>query len=234
LLVITDMNTLQIFFLAAVISFTAVSCMSSEKAFHLASAKGPFDAIIVPGVPYDTAWSRTMKGRVLWSHYLFNEGIAKNIIYSGSAVYTPFVEGIIMSEYGKAMGIPAANIYSETRAEHSTENLHYSIKLAKANGFKNIALATDPYQNVMLKSFAKRKKMEVTFIPFITDTLDYYYRDFDVMINPSPAKVSQFTALPDRESFFKRLMGTMGFNIKEVEEDEKVISAPVVTISNPE
>lgn len=229
------MNTLQFFIISVLISITAVSCVSSEKAFHQAIAEGPYDAIIVPGVPFDTAWSRTMKGRVLWSHFLFSEGHTKNIIYSGSAVYTPYVEGIIMSEYGKAMGIPAANIYSETRAEHSTENLFYSIKLAKANGFKNIALATDPYQNVMLKSFAKRKNMEVTFIPFITDTLDFYYRDFDVKINPSPAKVTDFTALPDRESFFKRLMGTMGFNIKEEQsQNENVVSAPVVTISNPE
>lgn len=228
------MNTLQILLIAVAISLTTASCTSSEKAFRLASAKGPFDAIIVPGVPYDTAWSRTMKGRVLWSHYLFNEGITKNIIYSGSAVYTPFVESIIMSEYGKAMGIPAANIYSETRAEHSTENLFYSLELAKANGFKNVALATDPYQNVMLKSFAKRRNMDVTFLPFLTDTLDYYYRDFDVKINPSPAKVSQFTSLPDRENFFKRLMGTMGWNIKEVEQPQNMLPTRVVTISNPE
>ena len=229
------MNTLQFFFFSIVISMIAVSCASSEKAFYQAAAKGPFDAIIVPGVPYDTAWSRTMKGRVLWSHYLFTEGHTKNIIYSGSAVYTPFVESIIMSEYGKAMGIPAENIYAETRAEHSTENLFYSIEIAKANGFKKVALATDPYQNVMLKSFAKRKNIDVSFIPFITDTLAHYYRGFDVKINPAVAKVHEFTALPDRESFFKRLMGTMGFNIKDDEvPNQKMVSAPVVTISNPE
>lgn len=229
------MNTLQFFVISVVISIMTLSCKSSEKAFFQATAKGPFDAIIVPGVPYDTAWSRTMKGRVLWSHYLFTEGHTKNIIYSGSAVYTPFVESIIMSEYGKAMGIPAENIYAETRAEHSTENLFYSIEIAKANGFKNVALATDPYQNVMLKSFAKRKNIEVSFIPFITDTLAHYYQDFDIKINPASARVQEFTALPDRESFFKRLMGTLGFNIKEEEmPNQKMVSAPVVTISNTE
>jgi hypothetical protein len=95
-------------------------------------------------------------------------------------------------------------------------------------------LATDPYQNVMLKSFAKRKNLEVSFIPFITDTLVHYYQDFDVKINPASARVQEFTALPDRESFFKRLLGTMGFNMKDEEPTHKLVSAPVVTISNPE
>jgi len=38
----------------------------------------PFDAIIVPGVPYDGEnWSGTMKIRVHWSKYLYDQGYTK-------------------------------------------------------------------------------------------------------------------------------------------------------------
>ena len=61
-----------------------------------------YDAIIVPGVPYDgNKWTRTMKGRVYWAKHLYEEGIAKNIIFSGSSVYTAYYEAEIMKDLGK-------------------------------------------------------------------------------------------------------------------------------------
>jgi len=229
------MNRYYFLLLSAVLAFSGTACKSTEKNFLEVSSKGPYDVIIVPGVPFDTAWSRTMKGRVLWSYHLYKSGIAKNVIYSGSAVYTPYVEGIIMAEYGKALGIPAQHIFSETNAEHSTENLFYSLQIAEEKGFNKIALATDPYQSVMLKSYAKRKGMDVSFIPFIVDTLSHYYSDVDAVINPSPAYVKSFVALPDRESWFKRLMGTMGYNVREDNRQEEVVlDYGVKTISNRE
>jgi len=189
-------------------------CQSSVKTFQANVHKAPFDAIIVPGVPYDTAWSRTMKGRVLWSYHLYTTGVAKNIIYSGGAVYTPYVESRIMAEYAKALGIPETHIFTEENAEHSTENLSYSMAIAQKHGFTNVALATDPYQNVMLRSFGRRKNLPVTHLPFITDTLEKYSH-IEVVIDPTPAYRHNFVSLPDREGFFKRLMGTMGFNLKD-------------------
>src|SRR5438067_574875 len=67
------------------------------------SSINSFDAIIVPGVPFENGrWSQTMKSRVGWSYYLYRKGIAKNIIYSGAAVYSPYVEARIMALYGEA------------------------------------------------------------------------------------------------------------------------------------
>ena len=208
------MTTLHYFILSLFLATILVSCKSPEKIYAANIKDAPYDAIIVPGVPYDTAWSRTMKGRVLWSYHLYKNGIAKNIIYSGSAVYTPYVESRIMAEYAKALGIPETHIFTEENAEHSTENLSYSLAIAQAKGFENIALATDPYQNAMLQSFGRRKNLSVTFLPFITDTLEQYSH-IDVVIDPAPAYRQNFVALPDREGFFKRLMGTLGFNVKD-------------------
>src|SRR6185437_15788419 len=108
---------------------TLISCSFSSKAtkklYQQALEKKPYDVIIVPGVPFQNGlWDRVMKGRVYWSKYLFERGITRNIIYSGSDVYTPYVEGEIMALYAVALGIPKAHVFSETRAEHSTGNVY--------------------------------------------------------------------------------------------------------------
>lgn len=177
----------------------------------------PFDAIIVPGVPYDTGWSQVMKMRVLWSVDLYKKGIAKKVIYSGSAVYTPYVEADIMALYAQKLGVDPDDIIIENRAEHSTENLWYGYDLAQEHGLENIALATDPFQNAMLKSFANRKDIPMDFVPVIIDQLKPIFEKTTVTIDPTSAYVNDFVALPDRESRTKRWMGTMGLNIKKEE-----------------
>lgn len=172
-----------------------------------------YDAIIVPGVPYnDTYWTQILLGRIYWSHYLFQQGITKNIIYSGSAVYTPFVEAEIMALYGKALGIPEGNIYTETNAEHSVENVYYSFEIAKKHGFKKVALATDPFQSRMMKGPSKRMKIDIDFIPFSIEILDTMeMKDFP--IDSEKAYVENFISIEERENFFQRLRGTIGRNI---------------------
>ena len=193
--------------LIAIISIA--SCGSTRKAFVKAQPKMPFDAIIVPGVPFDTAWSQTMKLRVLWSYHLYNRGLTKNIIFTGSAVYSPYIESRIMAEYAKKLGVPEENIFTEEQAEHSTENVFYSYYMGKDLGFENIAVATDPFQSKMVKSFAKKKKLNVAFVPAIFDTLQAYYPETNVTIDPTWAEVENFVALPDRENFWKHFAGTM-------------------------
>lgn len=212
------MKRLALFTLIMVIiSFLTVSCLkrSAEKTFNENLTNKPYDAIIVPGFPYeDTTWHEVMMIRVYWSHYLYENKITKNIIYSGSAVYSPYVESKIMKEYGIALGIPSEHIFTDTLAEHSTENVYYSYKLAKNLGFKKIALATDPFQATMLKSFVKQKKLDVDFLPIVFDTL----REMDKpepVIDPSGAFVKDFEPLKEREGFFKRIGGTMGKNIND-------------------
>lgn len=173
-----------------------------------------YDAIIVPGVPYnDEYWTKVLMGRIYWSLHLFKTGKTKNIIYSGSAVYTPYIESKIMAMYGKALGIPEHNIYVETRAEHSVENVYYSYQLAQQLGFKKIALATDPFQSRMMKGPSKRMNVNIDFIPFSVDVLDTLQIQ-DITIPHQEAYVEDFVSLEERENFFQRLRGTFGKNIK--------------------
>jgi uncharacterized SAM-binding protein YcdF (DUF218 family) len=195
------------------------SCTFSKKACRNMleeSIQKPYDIVIVPGVPFeDSTWSWVMKGRVYWSKYLYDKGITKNVIYSGSAVYTPYVESEIMAMYAEALGIQKENIFMETLAEHSTENVYYSYKMARNLGFERIALATDPFQTKMLKRFAKKiVSRNVGLIPFVTDTLFMMEPDMvDPEIDYQKAFVKDFTPLPERENFRERFRGTRGLDI---------------------
>jgi len=181
-----------------------------------------FDALIVPGVPfYGEAWDSTMKARVLWSTVLFKQGLAKNIIYSGGAVYSPYYEAKIMGLYAIELGVPEQNIYYDTSAEHSTENIYFSYELARRLGFKTLALATDPGQSALLKRFTrKRFGTPIHHLPFVEDTL-WKYNHLEPTINPESAKVQDFTSITTRETFWKRLGGTIGKNIPWSDMDTK-------------
>lgn len=214
------MRRIILFMLPAAVVLGALSCSYSAKAtrqlLQKAKSSGPFDVIIVPGVPFENGkWNRTMKGRIYWSKYLFDKGIAKNVMYSGSAVYTAYYEAEIMAMYAKAIGIPAKNIYTETKAEHSTENAYYGYKKAQQLGFEHIALASDPFQTKLLRRYVRKKvNSEMSFIPMVIDTMKVIE---PAMIDPDikyqEAFKPNFISIKERESFWKRLKGTLRGNI---------------------
>jgi uncharacterized SAM-binding protein YcdF (DUF218 family) len=200
--------------------FIASSCYYSGKAtkklLKKAEASEPYEIIIVPGVPlYDGKWNRTMKGRVYWSKYLYDKGIAKNIMYSGASVYSPYYEAEVMKLYAIAIGIPADHIYTEKKAEHSTENAYYSYKYARKLGFNRIALASDPFQTRTLRGFVrKRLSSDIGFIPFVVDTLKVIDPTMiDPAIDYAKAYNKNFVSIKERDSFWKRIHGTLWGNM---------------------
>jgi hypothetical protein len=194
-------------------------CIYSSKMQHSlfrSIENKQFDVIIVPGSPFENAlWDRSMKGRVYWAKYLYDKGIAKNIIFSGAAVYSPYYEGKIMALYAAALGIPAEHIYTEIKAEHSTENIYYSYKLAKKLGFNRIALASDPFQTKMLRKYIRKKvSADVPVIPFVVDTLKIIEPGMiDPPIDYQQAFKKDFIPLTKRENVWKRWRGTRGKNV---------------------
>jgi uncharacterized SAM-binding protein YcdF (DUF218 family) len=207
-------------FIMILIPFIFNSCYysrkSAQKLFDASKAE-VFDVVVVPGVPFEKGkWSKTMKGRVYWSWFLYNKGIAKNVMYSGSAVYSPYYEGIIMAMYAQALGIPRENIFYETDAEHSTENIYYSYQKAKKLGFEKVALASDPFQTRSLKRFTrKRVSPDIVLLPMVSDTMKVLKDKMkDPDIDSGKAFKTDFISIRKREGFFKRLRGTLGRNIK--------------------
>ncbi len=172
-----------------------------------------YDAVIVPGIPFNAPyWDRVMMMRVIWAVHLYKRGLTKNIIMSGSSVYTPYVEAKIMKLYAEALGVPVENVFVEEKAEHSTENIWYGFKLGRSMGFNNIALASDPFQTNLLYRFGKKRIKELAFLPVLFDTLRTLSHDTPT-INFEPHKIQNFVSLPNRESKWERLRGTWGKHI---------------------
>ncbi|HVE00025.1 MAG TPA: YdcF family protein [Cytophagaceae bacterium] len=210
--------------LAGVLNSCVFFGPSKNELFSVAVRKQPYDVIIVPGIPHDTIsdrWDLALKGRIYWAKFLYDKGMTKNIIFSGGAVYTPYIESEIMARYATSLGIPKKHIFTETKAEHSTENIYYSYYLAKRLGFQKIAVATDPFQAKLLRRYPKKMKMKLDFIPFVIDSLKTIDKSGFVKLSAQERKVPNFVSIADRQSRFKRFLGTLGKNITIDEADER-------------
>jgi uncharacterized SAM-binding protein YcdF (DUF218 family) len=193
----------------------------AKKSYADAKKQKPYDVIIVPGVPYEGEnTTGVMKMRLFWAKHLYDSGYAKNIIFSGSSVYSPYVEGIVLKIMADSLGIPPDRTFSETKAEHSTENVYYAWKMAKSMGFNKIALATDPFQAGMLRSFMRRYCPGMKAIPIIFDTMDIDEKKLP-KINLQPAYVKNFIPITKRESFWERFRGTLGKKVKKEALDQQ-------------
>ncbi len=173
-----------------------------------------FDVAIVPGYPYNGhRWDTVMKCRVLWAYILYKNGVVRNFIFSGGAVYSPYVEGLVMAEYARAIGIPAENIFVDSLAEHSTENVYFAYTQARNKGFKSIALVTDPFQSRMLNAFTRRRfQTPIRHLPFVLDSIRRY-NAVNPVVNMQPAYRPHAVPINEREGLWKRFRGTMGANI---------------------
>ena len=198
--------------------FIASSCSvfipTSRRLFNESVLKSSqVDAIIVPGFPFnEPEWDRVMLMRVTWAVHLYNKGFTKNIIMSGSAVYSPYVESEIMKLYAVALGVPAENVFIEKEAEHSVENVWNSYRMGKQMGFNDIALASDPFQTRMLYRFCKKRLKKITFLPVIFDTLKTLPH-ITPKIDYSNLKIENFESLTAKQNWWTRLRGTRGKNI---------------------
>jgi len=202
-------------FITLIISSCTFFRPSPSTLFKRALKNQPYDVIIVPGVPYNgKTWSTAMKGRVIWASYLIRKGIAKNVIFSGGAVYSPYVEAKVMALFAEQLGVPKEKILVEDKAEHSTENIYNSYHMAKEKGFTKMAVASDPFQSNLLMGFTKRRfKLPIAHIPFIIDTLTTIH-NVSPQINADSAKVKDFKSIIETQSKWYRFQGTRGKNIK--------------------
>lgn len=196
------------------------SCMmlQSNGIYKQEKKNGAFDAVIIPGVPYqDSAFLNVMNLRVRWAEYLYKNGMTKHIIFSGSAVYTPYVEAYVMGLMAKKLGLPDSIIFYETKAEHSTENLYYGYHLAQSLGFKRIAVASDPMQTYLLSQSNEQFKItDIHFMPMSRDFMKSTRGLAPIEVDASSLRINEgFVALPDRKNSRQRFRGTLGNGVRK-------------------
>ena len=153
--------------------------------YEYANEVKPFDVLVVPGTPYyQEGMTETMLYRLLWAEHLYKNGFAKNIIFSGAAVYTPFVEGCIMKQYAMQLGIPENKIIVEPKAETSVDNIYYANLQARELELKDLLVATDTYQSLRYARFQKKTNIQFNMTPMQLDSINLDFR-FKTAINDS-------------------------------------------------
>lgn len=187
-----------------------------RKLLQKAELVKPIDVAIVPGLPlYHGEIDTLLKSRMLWSAYLYKKGIVSNVLFSGDAVYTPWMEGPSMALCAEQIGIEKQHIIIDTIAEHSTENLYYGYALAKKLGYKTIAIATDPFQCALLHKYARKHFNEtIYFIPIIYDSIRPLM-GIKMEIDTTLTLKKNFISIDQRLDYKNRMQGTRGKNIKK-------------------
>ena len=137
----------------------------------------------------------------------------KNIIVSGSAVHTPYVESKVYALYLIELGINPDHIIIEDRAEHSLENVFYSMEIAKAHGFERVAVVSDKAHSFMMKYLAKKfdHEIDADFIPAKWRyVIRKYWNKFDLNIDYSKAYQKGFVPMAVKKTETQRKVGTSG------------------------
>lgn len=192
--------------------------LTGLSAFTTAEAKEMpkvYDAVIIPGYPFqpDGKMNAIYRLRLAWAFELYQTGRTQYIILSGGAVHSPYVEAEIFALYLMAKGIPAEALILERNAEHSMENVFYSMEIAEKYGFEEVAVATDMWQSGMIQMIGKIKGhdlSEVDFLPAKFRIVNKYWKSFKVDIDHELAFREVFIPLKERKDKQTRRMGTHG------------------------
>ena len=174
-----------------------------------------YDAIIVPGYPFSPngKMNPMYKIRLYWAYHLYKNGKVKNIIVSGSAVHTPYVESKVYALYLIELGIDPDHIIIEDRAEHSMENVFYSMEIAKAHGFERVAIVSDKAHSFMIKYLANKfdHDIDADFLPARWRyVIRKYWNKFDLNIDYAKAYQPGFVPMAVKKTETQRKVGTSG------------------------
>lgn len=217
-----------------IIAFSLLINLSTSSGQQISKDKESivYDAIIVPGFPFDDDEGRMnafQRWRLFWAHHLYKTGKTRHIIVSGSAVHTPYVEAEIFAKFLVELGVDPHHIIIENKAEHSTENVFYSLELAKLHGFEQVVVATDPLQTMMLQFLMRKMDVKVEYLPADLSVIgQMYWRQFNMSIDGTDAFVHNFVPLKKRESRKERMRGTRGDRYL----DSMIDDQPPISLNN--
>ncbi|MFM1875430.1 MAG: hypothetical protein RL266_1167 [Bacteroidota bacterium] len=186
-----------------------------------------YDAVIIPGFPFDPdgKMNAIYRMRLAWAYELYETGRTQHIILSGGAVHSPYYEAEIFALYLIEKGVPAEALILERNAEHSLENVFYSMEIAEKYGFEEVAVATDMWQSGMIQFIAKLEghdMSKVDFVPAKFSVVNRYWKSFEFEIDHELAFSEDFVPLFDRKDKKVRRQGTHGLLWKP--SDEVVLS----------
>lgn len=112
----------------------------------------PHDVIIVLGCPNDDdgAPSACQEKRADIAVGLMNAGFGHRFITSGAAAHNAYVEADTLRDLLLMRGVPADDVFTEERAEHTDENIYYSTQIMLSHGWTNAVVVSDDPGHLML------------------------------------------------------------------------------------
>jgi hypothetical protein len=202
------MKRLTLLLLTVLISVCSLEAMAKKE--HKI-----YDAVMIPGFPFDPdgKMSAIYRMRLAWAYELYETGRTQYIILSGGAVHSPYVEAEIFAMYLMGKGIPADKIILERKAEHSMENVFYSMEIAEKYGFEKVAVATDMWQSGMIQFLGMLEKHDlskVDFVPARFSIVNRYWKSFEFEVDHQLAFKEEFVPLVARKDKQTRRKGTHG------------------------
>ena len=114
------------------------------------------DAIVVLGAAqYDGKPSPVLKARLDQATYLWNEGLADNVIVTGGKQEGDrFTEAEASHMYLEGQGIPTERIFEEEEGTTTLESLEKVREIADSNGIDSVLVVSDPLHSERVKRMA--------------------------------------------------------------------------------
>ena len=212
------MKNAALLFLSVLLVFTVSDVFAKKQ-------PKSYDAVIIPGFPFnpDGKMNAIYRLRLAWAFELYETGRTQHIILSGGAVHSPYCEAEIFALYLIEKGVPAEALILERNAEHSLENVFYSMEIAEKYGFEEVAVATDMWQSGMIQFIAKLEghdMRKVDFVPAKFSIVNRYWKSFEFEIEHELAFSDDFVPLIERKNKEVRRRGTHGLLWKPSEKVE--------------
>jgi uncharacterized SAM-binding protein YcdF (DUF218 family) len=108
--------------------------------------------------------------RLIYAAYLYKQGKAKHILFSGGAIdwlYPAMEPGNENAQLLELMGVPAEAVWLESASRNTYENAVYSRHILEQNGIRRIILVTSAFH--MPRSVALFEHQGLEVIPAPTD-----------------------------------------------------------------
>lgn len=139
------------FLLITVLLLTALSgvCLISYLTVPMSNMPdGPYDAILVLGVPAKRDGSLSSAGRIRVETAVaeYRRGRAPVILFSGGAASNPIVEAHAMAQAALEMSVPPANVLEEGQSLDTLQNIQNSQRILDAHGWNRVeVISTTPH-----------------------------------------------------------------------------------------
>lgn len=154
--------TLIFFTVATSLWFAMAVILGVER-----QAVKPADVIVVLGYPTreDGQPSHNMRYRVKEGVFLYREGYAPRLLFSGGAAYNQFVEAEVMAELAVEMGVDRSDILLEPYSLSTKENVYLVAEMMRERGWQSAIVVTNYYNTRRVRFFMNDEGLDVVAVP---------------------------------------------------------------------